>query len=99
MRSPVEGVYLYQTSYGFASVEIPRCSQGTLLPLRPPLEDQGRLAQGRDGPTGISYHFEIPSTRGFSFACLPRRCLAAKPRGSAGVRMVKVGQNNNGHMG
>jgi hypothetical protein len=33
MRSPVEGIYLYQTSYGFASVQIPCCSQGTLLPL------------------------------------------------------------------
>jgi hypothetical protein len=29
----VDGVYLYQTSYGFASGQIPRRSQGTLLPL------------------------------------------------------------------
>jgi hypothetical protein len=28
----VDGVYSYQTSYGFASGQIPRCSQGTLLP-------------------------------------------------------------------
>jgi hypothetical protein len=28
----VNGVYLYQTSYGFASGQIPCCSQGTLLP-------------------------------------------------------------------
>jgi hypothetical protein len=28
----VDGVYSYQTSYGFASEQIPRCSQGTLLP-------------------------------------------------------------------
>jgi hypothetical protein len=29
----VDGVYSYQTSYGFASGQIPRRSQGTLLPL------------------------------------------------------------------
>jgi hypothetical protein len=29
---PVDGVYSYQTSYGFASRQIPRRSQGTLLP-------------------------------------------------------------------
>jgi hypothetical protein len=28
----VDGVYSYQTSYGSASGQIPRCSQGTLLP-------------------------------------------------------------------
>jgi hypothetical protein len=28
----VDGVYSYQTSYGFASAQIPRRSQGTLLP-------------------------------------------------------------------
>jgi hypothetical protein len=29
----VDGVYSYQSSYGFASGQIPRLSQGTLLPL------------------------------------------------------------------
>jgi hypothetical protein len=28
----IDGVYSYQTSYGFASGQIPRRSQGTLLP-------------------------------------------------------------------
>jgi hypothetical protein len=28
----VDGVYSYQSSYGFTSGQIPRCSQGTLLP-------------------------------------------------------------------
>jgi hypothetical protein len=31
-RGLVDGVYSYQTSYGFASGQIPRHSQGTLLP-------------------------------------------------------------------
>jgi hypothetical protein len=31
-RGLVDGVYSYQTSYGFASGQIPRRSQGTLLP-------------------------------------------------------------------
>jgi hypothetical protein len=31
-RASVDGVYSYQTSYGFASGQIPRRSQGTLLP-------------------------------------------------------------------
>jgi hypothetical protein len=30
---PIDGVYSYQTLYGFASGQIPRHSQGTLLPL------------------------------------------------------------------
>jgi hypothetical protein len=29
---PLDGVYSYQSSYGFASGQIPRRSQGTLLP-------------------------------------------------------------------
>jgi hypothetical protein len=31
-RGLVDGVYSYQTSYGFVSGQIPRRSQGTLLP-------------------------------------------------------------------
>jgi hypothetical protein len=32
VHTPVDGRLSYQSSYGFASGQIPRCSQGTLLP-------------------------------------------------------------------